>query len=273
MSAPSRNRDDFMAVETGCPLWSRDHLAIGFRMGVWPMSTVSRFKNMIFKPGREMDDLRRELGSLLKPGMGSQLLDVGCGEGDATQTYARVLDLPMARVEGIEPQEKYKYTPPFKVHSLDIEREKFPFPDEKFDIVICNQVLEHLKIVIHPLREMVRVVRAGGYLVLGIPNLASLMSRVYLAFGRQPICLAFPGPHIRGFSDRAFRKFLFANRNLELLKVSGSALYPFPPPLCQTVARMYPGMACYTLYLLQKVRHDTAADWPVDQYLDESITG
>jgi SAM-dependent methyltransferase len=231
-------------------------------------------KRAIFKPGQEMDNLRQEVLSLLDPRMGLRnMLDVGCGEGEATCLYAAKLRLPFSSVHGIEPQEKYKHLPPFQVHSLDIERQRFPFDDESFDLVICNQVLEHLKIVIQPLREMARILRPKGRLLLGVPNLASLMSRMLLAMGRDPICLPFPGPHIRGFTHGSFLKFLTSNPRFKLLRTSGSAFYPLPPFLGEPAARMFPGLACYTLYLFQKEKHDPGKDWPAGEYVDESLTG
>jgi ubiquinone/menaquinone biosynthesis C-methylase UbiE len=239
-------------------------------------STVfSSLKNRIFAPHRETAHVRAAMAKLLHViPRANTLLDVGCGDGHATRRYANIWNIPLQSIAGIEAQPKYiRSIDSFRVHSLDIEWEVFPFGDEEFDVVVCNQVIEHLKIVLFPLREMARVVREGGYLAIGIPNLASLISRAYLLLGMAPTCLAFPGPHIRGFTHRPFVGFLRSNPNFTVKAITGAIFYPIPPPVSEWMARLLPGGACYTFYLLQKIHHRPERDWPTDQYLDESITG
>jgi len=88
-----------------------------------------------------------------------------------------------------------------------------------------------LKTVIAPLREMMRVTQTGGFVAVGIPNLSSLLSRVYLLLGRDPVCLAFPGPHVRGLTHRSFGRMLRSNPNLSLEAATGALFYPVPPRL------------------------------------------
>ena len=45
--------------------------------------------------------------------------------------------------------------------------ESIPFPDAGFDLVICINVLDHVRDVPRCLDEMRRVLRPGGHLVLG----------------------------------------------------------------------------------------------------------
>jgi len=49
--------------------------------------------------------------------------------------------------------------------------ESMPFDDESFDSVLCNAVLEHVHDVDRSMRELVRVVRKGGYIVAAVPFL------------------------------------------------------------------------------------------------------
>lgn len=69
---------------------------------------------------------------------------------------------------------------------LDIEKEKFPFQDESVDLVICNQVLEHVKEIFLILHEITRVITVGGYCIVGVPNVASFHNRIGLLFGMHP---------------------------------------------------------------------------------------
>jgi 2-polyprenyl-3-methyl-5-hydroxy-6-metoxy-1,4-benzoquinol methylase len=57
-------------------------------------------------------------------------------------------------------------------HQVDIEREALPLASESFDVVLFNEVIEHLRLnPILPLREIHRVLRPGGFIFLSTPNI------------------------------------------------------------------------------------------------------
>jgi len=198
---------------------------------------------------------------LRRVGRAGSLLDVGCGEGGKAPLYAAVLSVPAGEVAGVEGNKSHclQASPKFKVECVDFERKKMPFADESFEVVVCNQVLEHLKNIFLPLSEMDRVVKAGGWLLIGIPNLAALHNRALLLAGRQPLCNDITGPHIRCFTHSAFKKFLRTNPNFELAATESATLYPFPYPLVDLLGQKLPGLAASTFYLLKKKKHDPAA--------------
>jgi 2-polyprenyl-3-methyl-5-hydroxy-6-metoxy-1,4-benzoquinol methylase len=47
----------------------------------------------------------------------------------------------------------------------------FPFDDQSFDAVICTEGIEHMLNPDHLLKELLRVCRVGGTVVLSTPNL------------------------------------------------------------------------------------------------------
>jgi ubiquinone/menaquinone biosynthesis C-methylase UbiE len=185
------------------------------------------------------------------------LLDVGCGNGDKTQIYGEFLSVPRNRIFGIELKKKYMLDSERKisVKQIDLEKDPFPFGDQEIHTVICNQVLEHLKNIFLPLGEMDRVTRKGGYIVIGIPNLAALHNRMLILVGRQPLCNEIVGPHVRCFSHKAFLKFLKENHNFRLVSFMGATIYPFPYPFVEIAAKYFPAFSANTFYLLQKVGH------------------
>jgi len=112
--------------------------------------------------------------------------------GELLPAHSRILDLgavpPLLmlalRHEGhsvtgldIDPD---RFGEAIREHGLDIrrcniEQDPFPFEDASFDAVICNEVLEHLRMnPVHTLREARRVLRPGGTLLLSSPNLRSM---------------------------------------------------------------------------------------------------
>ena len=53
-----------------------------------------------------------------------------------------------------------------------------PFRDRSFDAVVAFEVLEHLPDVARALGEMLRVVRRPGFIIIGLPNHASLWTPI-----------------------------------------------------------------------------------------------
>lgn len=72
--------------------------------------------------------------------------------------------------------------------TCDIAKQPLPFEDGYFDLVIFTEVLEHLVAVpTEVLREIGRVMRGGGMLILSVPNLAALIKRIKLLLGISPL--------------------------------------------------------------------------------------
>jgi SAM-dependent methyltransferase len=71
---------------------------------------------------------------------------------------------------------------------FDIGSEKIQFEDNYFDIIIFTEVLEHL--FVSPtiiLKELKRVLKNDGVLIMSVPNIASLYKRLGLLIGKSPL--------------------------------------------------------------------------------------
>jgi SAM-dependent methyltransferase len=75
------------------------------------------------------------------------------------------------------------------------EGHRLPFPDESFDVVVLDEVIEHLVDTDSILDEIHRVLRHDGQFLISTPNLAAWFNRIALFFGVQP-----------AFSEVSFRK-------------------------------------------------------------------
>jgi 2-polyprenyl-3-methyl-5-hydroxy-6-metoxy-1,4-benzoquinol methylase len=101
------------------------------------------------------------------PLAGKRVIDCGCGGGE----YVRVLAAAGADCVGFEYQgEKLAKAarPGVKLAVADIER--LPVGSERFDVALVNEVLEHVPDEDQALREVFRVLRPGGLLLLFSPN-------------------------------------------------------------------------------------------------------
>jgi SAM-dependent methyltransferase len=110
---------------------------------------------------------------------------------------------------------------PYKVGDVDVlqgNATKLPFEDSKFDLVLCNSVLEHEPKFWLVLAEMKRVLCPGGLLVIGVPAFSPTTQRG----GTTPTLYfhAFPDDYYR-FSPSAVRDVflegLVNTRQLEVM--------------------------------------------------------
>jgi len=110
------------------------------------------------------ENFRRRVLDHLTPD--TRLLDLGAGAGIIPQMNFRGL---AKSVTGLDPTERVKENP-FLDESVVGFGESLPFPDCSFDIVISDNVLEHLE---HPVRvfaEVRRVLAPGGVFLAKTPN-------------------------------------------------------------------------------------------------------
>nr|MBI5456052.1 class I SAM-dependent methyltransferase [Candidatus Levybacteria bacterium] len=72
---------------------------------------------------------------------------------------------------------------------VNLEENKLPWPDNFFNFIFLCDVVEHLvpSDIPNLIREIKRVLRKDGYLVIVTPNIASLIKRINLFFGKNPI--------------------------------------------------------------------------------------
>jgi SAM-dependent methyltransferase len=64
-----------------------------------------------------------------------------------------------------------------EVDHFDAERDRFPYADGHFDLVVAGEIIEHLLYdPMHLLLESRRVLREGGYLLVTTPNVGSITS-------------------------------------------------------------------------------------------------
>jgi SAM-dependent methyltransferase len=71
----------------------------------------------------------------------------------------------------------------------DVNRDSLPLDDNTIDIVLFQEVIEHLYNSDLIMTEIRRVLKPKGLLILSTPNLASWTNRVALLFGFNPFLM------------------------------------------------------------------------------------
>lgn len=146
-----------------------------------------------------------EVADLVTPLAPDSLLDAGCGEGE---TLARLEPLLPADVFAVDLEpEAVAYTRG-RIRGIQTSVESvysLPFPDSRFDVVLCLEVLEHLE---HPgsaLEELRRVAKRA--LIVSVPHepwfrIGSLLRGKYMrTWGNHP-------EHVNHWNGRTFADLL-----------------------------------------------------------------
>lgn len=131
------------------------------------------------------DDWAGQLAAELKP---ESLLDVGCGDGGMLFRYFKQVPREFHGVEGAPDLKAKAEARGLKVASYDLNG-RWPYENDKFDVVFSNQVIEH----IHNCRlfatEALRVLKPGGTVIIATENLCSLLNWMALTLGYTPFSL------------------------------------------------------------------------------------
>ena len=193
------------------------------------------------------------------------LLDVGCWDGSATREYAAAFGARALGVEIFDAPASEARGRDVEVSQLDLEVDRFPWPDDSIDLVIANQVLEHLKNVWLPMAEMARVLRPGGWLIVSVPNLASLHNRLLLVLGLQPTSIRTQGPHVRGFTLGEIVRLVRLGSVFTVEQVRGVGFYPLGASWAAVPARLW-AAASHTAVVVAR-KHPGATLNPWREYL------
>lgn len=132
---------------------------------------------------------------------GSSILEIGCGSGYGTKLLSKNaekiigLDVDKKTVEQISKKNGSE-----KCIFEFYDGMKIPYKDESFDAVVSFQVIEHIKDDKNIIKEISRVLRPGGILLMATPN------RIFrlVEYGQKSSNKF----HIREYSFREFKNLL-----------------------------------------------------------------
>lgn len=157
------------------------------------------------------------------------VLDVGCADGSFLAFLKGKFHI---QAKGIDISEKAIEKAKKKgldARIADVE-EGLPFKNNSFDLVISSEVIEHVYDTDYFLKELNRVLKPNGTLVLTTPNLASLINRVRLLFGMYPLFVPEykkeQAGHLRAYTIKVLRQQLEENNFRPFIITAPN--FPFP---------------------------------------------
>jgi 2-polyprenyl-3-methyl-5-hydroxy-6-metoxy-1,4-benzoquinol methylase len=148
---------------------------------------------------------------------GSTVLDLGCADGylgvELVRKGCRVWGLDVdGEVIGAAPAGVYDDIRAFDLNTLSAGAQ-LPWSDQRFDVILAADVLEHLVDPAAVLRQLIKHLTARGRVVACVPNVAHLSVRLGLLMGRFD-------PQQHGILD-ATHLHLYTHRSAEQLMRTG----------------------------------------------------
>lgn len=118
------------------------------------------------------------------------VLDAGCGDGINLRELSRLVErFDRPKILGTDYSRlrigRAASAPGSRLTQSSLTH--LPYQDNTVDILLCNQVLEHISETDVVLRQLYRVLRPGGLLILGVPNEGCLLAQTRNHFLQRSI--------------------------------------------------------------------------------------
>lgn len=191
------------------------------------MNDLKNFYNTFWKEDRG------EFGSYIRNSYlvdffkkGELVLDVGCGDGVVGDFLQKKIGVEVFGIDISKAAVKKANKSGIKAYVASSE-EAFPFKNNTFDAVFWGDNIEHLFNPTFCAKEIRRVLKKDGRLVLSCPNMGYWRYRLYyLTYGRLPDTEwtgleVWQWSHIRFFNLKILKKFLSSVGFQKITKVIG----------------------------------------------------
>jgi 2-polyprenyl-6-hydroxyphenyl methylase/3-demethylubiquinone-9 3-methyltransferase len=175
---------------------------------------------------------------------GKKLLDIGCGGGFYSLAAARrgvskivVSDISIGMIKAAKLNLLKNAN--LKIEGIVADAASLPFREEYFDLVLCVDLIEHVKRDRTLLSELHRVMKSGGSMILSTQNslsvnylIESLIQRYIL---RKVNWMGWDPTHLRFYSPKLLQSLL---RTEDLKPISFAGTYFIPYMLANVLSRI-----------------------------------
>lgn len=194
-----------------------------------------KHNNLLFTSEKERVDLKvNDLISFFDFKNTNSILDLGCGNGHVLNSLSEKLNIK--NCYGID---TVNYIKDITFNYLQYDNNKIPLNNKSIDVAISLMVLHHTKNPVHYIKELHRVLKTGGSLIIretDAYNLDLLHFNLLMEFIFYEIIFNIPVQITRNYFSRNYFsrnewKSLFLNNGFKLIKEKSQNVKenPFTP--------------------------------------------
>ena len=172
-------------------------------------ANASSFTAKVYKLFRNAN-IKNKFKLVNRYAKGKSILDIGCGTGELLNYFQE----EGWKTRGVEPNQSARIfaTKNYQLEVFD-ENELNSFEENSFDVISMWHVLEHVPDLSGRMKQLKRLVKKDGLLVIALPNLDSPDAAKY-----GPYWAGLDVPrHLYHFTEDTFRGLL-ENHKMELIK-------------------------------------------------------
>ncbi len=133
---------------------------------------------------------RFEMAALKASTGGGRYLEIGAGSGNIALTvlerYGELVLTELSNNRAKELKRLFEKHKKVNIIRHNIDADALDYPDNYFDIALMVAVIEHLIDPTSCVKELCRVLKPGGRLIIDTPNIAKWSRRIKLFFGYFP---------------------------------------------------------------------------------------
>jgi len=130
-----------------------------------------------------------------------RILDIGCGSNKILEAFPQAVGADIAF-------HKLRYRRHLINPLVNADIFNLPFKDHVFDEIFCQEVIEHIEKKDNVFKELNRVLKKDGLLILGTPDYDKLLWRIIEFFYKRIIPAGYADEHISHYTFKSIKEKL-----------------------------------------------------------------